>query len=377
LVLAGLVVLASGIGVGLGLARSGSGSTATQAPISQGPIGTAPQPSSSTGTTTEGLDVQAIADAVDPAVVDINTTVDSFPGFAPGMQGAGTGMVLTSSGEVLTNNHVIEGATSITVVIPGHSGSYTDEVLGADPSADVALLQIEDVSGLPTVTLANSSGLTLGEEVVAIGNALGQGGTPTVTAGTISALNRSVTVGNGRGGAEHLSGLIQTDAPISPGDSGGPLADSSGQVVGMITAGATGNWTQSSTDVGFAIPTNTALGIVNEIRAGHASSSVIIGQPGFLGVQVRNLDSATASRLGLGVTSGALVVGVIPGTPAATIGIPRPAVITAIDGTTITSPDALGVALHSHKAGEQVRVTWIDQKGTHTATVRLIAGPAV
>jgi S1-C subfamily serine protease len=171
--------------------------------------------------------------------------------------------------------------------------------------------------------------------------------------------------------------MIQTDASIASGDSGGPLVNSSGQVVGMITAGATANLTQSSTDLGFAIPTNGALSIVNEIRAGHASSDIIIGEVGFLGVQVGDLDAATAARLGLSVTSGALVVGVIPDTPAAEAGIPESAVITAIDGEKITSPDALGTALHGHKPGEQVRVTWVDQNGTHTATVRLISGPAV
>ena len=371
LVVAGVVLLGSGIGIGFGLAGGGGGST-----VAQTPIGTVPQQSPSTGQTDNGLDVQAIADKVVPAVVDINTVVSSY-GFGPSAEGAGTGMVLTASGEVLTNNHVIEGATSIKVSIEGRSGSYTAKVLGASPSADVALLQIKGVSGLPTVTLADSSSLTLGQEVVAIGNALGQGGFPTVTAGTITALDRAITVQDNRGREEHLTGMIQTDASIASGDSGGPLVNSSGQVVGMITAGATANLTQSSTDLGFAIPTNGALSIVNEIRAGHASSDIIIGEAGFLGVQVGDLDAATAARLGLSVTSGALVVGVIPDTPAAEAGIPESAVITAIDGEKITSPDALGTALHGHKPGEQVRVTWVDQNGTHTATVRLISGPAV
>ncbi|MEW6059973.1 MAG: trypsin-like peptidase domain-containing protein [Actinomycetota bacterium] len=363
LAVAAIVLLGSGIGIGFGLAGDGGGSTALQT-----------QQNPSARQTPDGLDVQAIADRVVPAVVDINTVVSSY-GFGPSAEGAGTGMILTASGEVLTNNHVIEGATSIQVSIEGRSGTYAARVLGASPSADVALLQIEGVSGLPTVTLANSSSLTLGEGVVAIGNALGQGGSPTVTAGSITALDRSITVQDNRGEEDHLTGMIQTDAPISSGDSGGPLVNSSGQVVGMITAGATTDPMQSSTDLGFAIPTNSALSIVNEIRAGHATSDIIIGEVGFLGVVVGDLDTATAATLG--VTSGALVVGVIPNTPAFEAGISEPAVITVIDGASITSPDTLGTALHGHKPGELVRVTWVDQIGTHTATLRLISGPAV
>jgi S1-C subfamily serine protease len=144
----------------------------------------------------------------------------------------------------------------------------------------------------------------------------------------------------------------------------------------MITAGARNRF-QSGTRVGFAIPSSAALSIVNEIRAGHASSSIIIGPPGFLGVEVRELDAATASRLGLNANSGVLVMGASPGTPAARAGIAEGSVITAIDGQKVSSIDALGSALHRHKPGEEIRVTWVDENGTHTATARLISGPAV
>jgi S1-C subfamily serine protease len=210
---------------------------------------------------------------------------------------------------------------------------------------------------------------------VAIGNALGQGGSPSVTEGTITALDRSITVGGGLAGAEHLTGLIQMDAPIQPGDSGGPLVNSSGRVVGMITAAAQSNFGQSASSVGFAIPANDALGIVGQIRSGDETGTIIIGPAGFLGVGVRDLDAETAARLRLNVTSGALVVNVRPGSPAESAGITERSVITAIDGQRVSSADALGTAIHRHDPGEQIQVTWVDKDGTHSATVRLTTSP--
>jgi len=359
-VLAALLLLGAGAGLGWGLTRD-QGSSAAQG-------------GSSNGQAPTSLDVQAIADRLEPAVVDINTEIQGS--FGQIGRGAGTGMLITSTGEVLTNNHVIQGATKIEVSITGRSGTYEATVLGADPMNDVALLQVQGVSRLPTVTLADSSNLVLGQKVVAIGNALGQGGSPSVTEGTISALERSITVSGGLAGAEHLSGLIQMDAPIQPGDSGGPLVDSSARVVGMITAAARSDFGQSASSVGFAIPSNDALEIVRQIQSGDESSTIIIGPPGFLGVGVQDLTSETASRLGLNVTSGALVLTVRPGTPAESAGITQESVITAIDGQRVSSADALGTAILRHDPGEQIEVTWVDSSGSHTATVRLIAGPA-
>ncbi len=371
--LAGLVLVSGGVGIGWVLTKSGS-PRAAQAPLSGAPATTAP-----IGQADQGLNAKAVADKVDPAVVNINTVIDSnpFDSVPPQGRGAGTGMVVTSNGQVLTNNHVIDGATRIEVTIAGRSATYVAQFVGADPADDIAVLQIQGVSGLPTVTLADSSKLKVGQEVLAIGNALGRGGTPSVTEGTISALGRSITVEDGRGGVEHLNGLIQTDAVIQPGDSGGPLVNSAAEVVGMITAGARSTRFQPDSRVGFAIPSSAALKIVNEIRAGHASSSVIIGPSGYLGVEVRELDAATARRLGLDVGSGVLVVGASPGTPAARAGVSEGSVITAINGQKVSSIDELGSALHRHKPGEEIRVTWVDESGTHTATARLISGPAV
>ncbi len=366
-----LSLFAGGIGLGWNLiTRARSHSSATQT-----------QTSPSTGQAAQAPNVQGIASRVDPAVVDVNTYTDNSFGGGGGQVsplGAGTGVILTSSGEVLTNNHVIEGATSIKITVQGRSGTLMAQVVGADPTDDVALLQIQNVSGLSTVSLGDSSTLTVGQEVIAIGNALGQGGTPSATQGTISALNRSISVSNGRGGFEHLSDLIQMDAPIAPGDSGGPLVNDAGQVVGLITAAARSQQPfQGTSSEGFAIPVNDAIRVVNQIRTGNGGSNIIIGQAGFLGVQVQDLDAATAAQLGLPVSSGALVVGVEAGTPAARAGISQNSVITAIDGRAITSTAALGPAIHTHKPGQQIRVTWVDQSGTHTASVTLVAGPAV
>jgi len=241
----------------------------------------------------------------------------------------------------------------------------------------VALLQIQAASGLPTVTLGDSSSLSLGQRVVAIGNALGKGGTPTVTSGSITALHRAITVRDESGGAEQLSNLIQSNAPISPGDSGGPLVSGSGQVIGIITAAARGAPFDRVSSVGFAIPINSAVGIVNQIRSGHATSDIIIGQPGFLGVQVRNLEAGEASRLGLNVSSGALVVGVVSGMPADKAGMRTPAVITAAAGHKVDSAESLGQVIFQFKPGQPISVTWVDGSGTHTATLTLAAGPAV
>jgi len=225
--------------------------------------------------------------------------------------------------------------------------------------------------------LGDSSSLSLGQRVVAIGNALGRGGTPTTTSGTVTALHRTITVRDETGGVEQLSNLIQSDAPISPGDSGGPLVNGSGQVVGMITAAARGAPFDRVSNVGFAIPINSAVSIVNQIRTGQATSDIIIGQPGFLGVEVRNLDAGEAAQLGLNVDSGALVVGVVSGMPAAKAGIKTPAVITAVAGHRVDSADALGPIIYQYKPGQQISVTWVDRGGTHTATVELAPGPAV
>jgi S1-C subfamily serine protease len=360
-----LIGLVGGLAIGWSLARSHAiASTSTQSPIT-----TVPQVSGQSSAQSAGSpNLAAIAANVDPFVVDVNTVIQAANGSGAA---AGTGIILTSSGEVLTNNHVVSGSTSITVTIQGRPGSYSAHVLGVDPTKDVALIQVEGVSGLPTATLADSSTLQVGEPVVAFGNALGQGGAPSV------ALDQSLTASDGSS-SEQLTGMIQMNASIAPGDSGGPIVNSGGQVLGMITAGQSQGRVSTGTTVGFAIPTNTALAVVNQIRSGQAGSEFILGQVGYIGVQVADLNPSTAAQLGLSATSGALVTGVVAGSPAEGAGIGRYAVITSAGGMSIDSSATLGTALHSHKPGDQVDVTWVDSAGSsHTASITLGTGPAV
>jgi S1-C subfamily serine protease len=211
---------------------------------------------------------------------------------------------------------------------------------------------------------------------VAVGNAGGVGGTPSVSQGSIVALGQSITAAGGVT-PEQLTGMILSNASIAPGDSGGPLVNSAGQVVGMITAGQSTSQSASTT-IGYAIPTSSALAIVNQIRAGQASSQVILGQVGYLGISVTDLTPAIAAQLGLSVTSGAVVVGVLGGSPAEIAGLAPYTVITDVAGNPISSSADLGNVLHTHKPGDQVQVTWTDQAGaSHTATITLTTGPAL
>jgi len=349
----GLVVLAAFVVIGTLVDAGGGGSNASASRAARG--------GGTTATVAEG------------AVVDINTSAEILGSDGLRPLGAGTGMVLTSDGEILTNNHVVAGASEIQVSIPGH-GTETATVVGVDPTDDVALLKLNDVSGLSTVSIGDSSQVQVGDAVTAIGNAFGAPGPPTSTTGTVTALHRNIVARDPAGtSSERLNDVIQISAGVHPGDSGGALVNADGQVIGIITAGPS----NSTTGVGFAIPIGSALGIVNEIRAGHESSTILLGQRGFIGVAVRPLDAATANRLGLSDTSGALVAGVKDGSPAAQAGITAPSVIRSIDGTTVNTLDDLGNAIHSKTPGEQVQVTWVDAQGEHTATLTLSSGPAV
>jgi S1-C subfamily serine protease len=206
------------------------------------------------------------AAALDQGVVDITSQLGSQG------QAAGTGIVVNPAGEVVTNNHVIDGATRITVTVPGGPG-YRAQVLGTDPNQDVALLQISGPASLAAATFGDSSLVAVGDAVTAVGNAGGVGGPPSVAPGKVTGLNRSVTAttGTGFGSPEHLTGMIQTDARIVPGDSGGPLLNAAGQVIGMDTAAAVEQPGQPSLPQGYAIPINRAISIVHSIESTHGS----------------------------------------------------------------------------------------------------------
>jgi S1-C subfamily serine protease len=363
-VLVAIVAAAAGIGIGYTIARAVNPQSAAQAsPIALAPNQGSTPTSNSSGSANSTLN--KIAAKVDPAIVDINTTIGSSAA-------AGTGMIISSTGEILTNNHVVTSSTSITVTVQGRSQTYTAHVVGVDQSQDVAVIQIDQsVSGLPTVKFANSSAVKVGDTVVAIGNALGQGGTPHATIGSVTALDQTITASEGGGVSETLNGMLESDALIYEGDSGGAMVNTAGQIVGMITAGQAQGFRSSASNVGYAISSNTAVGIANRIRAHEQASDLTYGQVGYLGVSVQTVDATIAQQLGLNVSSGAAVAAVVAGSPAASAGITRNSVITSLGGMTINTADDLGTALHSHQPGDSVSVTWVNTSGTHTATVTL------
>ena len=279
-------------------------------------------------------------------------------------------MVLTPSGLVLTNNHVIDGATAIRVQIGGTGPTYTAHVVGYDVTDDIAVIQLENASGLQTITAGNPSALQVGDAVVAIGNALGLAGPHAVTTGTIAALDQTITAGGDTPGSEEtLHGVIQSTATLQPGDSGGALVNRSGQVVGMNSAALASRRrvTSSRSSVGYAIPIDKALAVAQQIIDGKSSSTVHIGARAILGVEIAQAANGTDSLV---------ISGVQTGGPAAKAGIQTGDTITAVDGTTVASLDDLQSTLGSHAPGDQVKVSWTTAAGaTHTATVTLAAGP--
>ncbi len=361
--------------------------------------------SHATTSATTVLSTSQIAARVSPGLVDVVSTLGD-----QNAEAAGTGMVLTSTGEVLTNNHVINGATSISVTDIGNGKTYTATVVGYDKTKDIAVLQLQNASGLQTVNLGDSSTVTVGQNVVAIGNAEGKGGTPSVVTGSVTALNQSITAGDeGSSDSEQLSGLIQTNAPIQPGDSGGPLVNSAGQVVGIDTAASSASQTpsaqaatpgqsqqgQSTATQAFSIPIDEAETIAAQIEAGTSSSTVHIGATGFLGIEVSSSASTGTGGDGSGfggygggygyggfgdggsTTSGATIAGVLSGSPAAGSGLTAGDVITAVGGQSVTSSSQIQSILGVYHPGDKVSVSWTDASGqSQTATVTLASGPA-
>ncbi len=333
------------------------------------------------GANTTNIDVQSVANKVQPGVVDINSTLKYQDGAA-----AGTGMVLSSNGVVLTNNHVVEGSTHLTATPVIGGKKYQATVLGVDPTDDVALIKLQGASGLKTVQVGDSSKVGLGTAVVAIGNAGGRGGSPTVTSGTITAKGRTITASDSGStqNTETLHNMLQTNAPIAEGDSGGALANAAGQVIGMNTAANSQSLGGTGTSMGFAIPINRALAIARQIAAGNASGHILIGPKGFMGVGVDAVTDANQCLAQSGVKAGyqvptqagALVCYAYPGTPAYKAGVRPGDVITGVSGQTVTTANGLTGVMLKYKPGTTVSLTWVDaQKQSHTSSLTLITGP--
>src|ERR1035437_4733221 len=362
-----VVALLAGAGLGHVAWTSQNTSTSPSGPSSGtfgGPSssgGTSPFGSGSTGNSSTGAgapsDISSIASKVDPALVDINTNLSY-----ENEEAAGTGMVLTSDGEILTNNHVIDGATSISVTDVGSGKTYSAKVVGYDRTGDVAVIKLVNASGLRTISTSSD--------------------TP--------AVGQSITASDGNGGnAESLTGLIGINAGIEPGYSGGPLVNTSGQVLGMDTAASTGSFHQVSAAHAYAIPIGTALSIAKQIEAGDGSSTVHIGATGFLGISVQDTSSGVGGSGGAGfggkrpggfgssgsgggsTTSGAVVEGTLSGSPGAPGGLGQ--------GDGVAGLPAEAVASAHEPApppAHTVQLQWTDQSGqSHTAGVTLTSGP--
>ncbi len=285
LVYVAVAALAASIGAGATIAF-GAHRAAPAAGVSSSDVPGPHDNASGSGASAAPLDAKTVQKKVDPGLVDIASNLKFN-----GETAEGTGMIISSSGLVLTNNHVIDGATMVRANLVTSSGpSYSAKVLGYDATHDVALLQLVGASGLTPVSFGDSSQVRLGTSVLALGNAEGHGGTKPA-AGIINALDRSIQASDeGSNSTEDLNHMLQTNARIVQGDSGGALANNAGQVIGMITAANTGNSSQSSAGgtLGFAIPINSALAIARQIAAGRPSAAVHIGVPGFLGVAGRD-----------------------------------------------------------------------------------------
>ena len=301
-------------------------------------------------------DVQEILSRVEPAVVSIRTRSLSLGDFlrpVPG-EGAGTGFVIAPDGVLVTNNHVVSGAQTIEVVF-ADDRKMPARVLGRDSTTDLAVLKVE-ATDLPVAALGDSSALRVGDDVIAIGNALGLEGGPTVTRGIVSAEDRTITAESGI----RLEHVIQTDTAINPGNSGGPLVNSAGEVVGINTAVA-----GDAQNIGFSIAINAAKPIIEELRQGNTRS-----RP-FLGVKMVTFTPEYAEGLGVTVESGAVVADVTAGSGAEVAGLRTGDVITSIDGKEVKKAEDVTSAVNAHKPGDEIKVTFARRDQTQEITVRL------
>jgi len=282
---------------------------------------------------------------------------------------AGTGVVLTADGEILTNNHVIRGATKIRVLDPRTGSRHDARVLGYSVASDIAVLRLQRASGLTVALLGSSTGLRRGQAVLAVGNA---GGTRrlVVTRGSITALGRTITAGDGQGNEQQLRGLIETNAELRPGDSGGPLLDARGRVIGINSAASTGFSFLSGSNEGYAIPIDRALAIRRQIDSGRGTAAIHVGPTAFLGVAVH-----AAGYYEGGYVPGAAVDNVVSGGPADRAGLAPQDVIVALDGTRVSTPAGVARVLLRKKPGDTIAIAWIRSGRRSVGTARLVSGP--
>lgn len=302
--------------------------------------------------------VESVANAVIPSVVKIDVLTDQG-------SGSGSGIILSSDGQILTNNHVVEGAgEGGRITVSFADGSHADAtVLGTDPLTDTAVIKAQDVSGLLPATMGMSENVDVGQQVVAIGSPFGLDAT--VTSGIVSALDRPVNVGTDPAGNPTVYPAIQTDAAINPGNSGGPLVDMAGHVVGINSSiRSTGSaYAQAgSIGLGFAIPIDDVLEIVDQLADGETPTHARLG----IGVE----DAITASTA-VQITDGAVVSEVTGGSAAEAAGLQSGDVITRVDEQEVTSADSLIAIIRSYRPGDEVTVTFQRDGEEQTTTAML------
>jgi S1-C subfamily serine protease len=293
-------------------------------------------------------------------LVTINTILD----YDNDEQAAGTGMILSSDGYILTNNHVIADSTNISVTVESTGKTYKASVVGSDTTADVAVLKLTGASGLTPVTFDSSEKVTVGQSIYSVGNAEGTGRLVTAV-GTVGAVNQSLTISSDDGSpSEHLTGMIELQSDVVSGDSGGALFDTRGRVIGMVTAASSGG----TPVTGDAINIAQVLKVVDQIRSGTVSSEIQYGTPAFAGINIASTPSAT---------TGVPVASTFPGMPAANAGIVEGDTITSVNGVAVTTATELSDDIRGYRVGQTVTIAWIDASGVaHSAPVTLVAGPA-
>ncbi|NNN02232.1 MAG: trypsin-like serine protease [Acidimicrobiaceae bacterium] len=322
-----------------------------------------------------------LAQSVDPGLVDITTNIPY-----QGASAAGTGIEISANGLVLTNNHVIEGVTSISARDVATNVVYTAKIVGYSSSADVAVLQLTNVSGLQSAPLGNSANVKSGQQVVGVGNAGGVGATPSYAAGTVVALGRSLSAADPSNPSqmEQLTGMIETNANVLPGDSGGPLVNVKGKVIGMDTAGSSSGFYGydrygSVTAQSYAIAINSALSIAKSIEKGHSSSFIHVGATAYLGIEVAPSGSIGAGGFDYDTaqsSSGITIAGLVAGSPAASSALTVGDVVTSADGHAVSTIAALSEYEATMKVGAKVTIGYTNTSGVSaTVAIRLAAGP--
>jgi S1-C subfamily serine protease len=318
------------------------------------------------------VEIERLAARITPSLVDVETEIGNL-----GIGGAGSGVVLSTAGEILTNNHVINQATTVEVVTKANQKRYSAKVIGYDRNHDVALLQIQNPGRLTPAAIGDSTAVRIGEPILGIGNAGGAGGKPIRAPGKVNDVGQSISTSDElTGSTEQLKGLIEILADIRPGDSGGPLVNEAGQVIGVNTAASVNYKTSVPNGTGYAIPINDAMRIVTTIRGGRSTDEVHVGPTGIIGIAVAGPALGPDGYISPSAKPGATITAVGYGTAGEAAGLQRGDTIVGVDGTPVDSPTRLTAITGRHQPGDRMSLDVVNQAGQRrTAAVVLHDGP--